>query len=68
MPLIPALRMQRQVDLCEFKNRLTYKVNSRKARTVSTEKPCLEKQKKREDGREGRRKKERKEEPMGYSV
>ena len=29
MPLIPALRRQRQADLCEFKASLVYRVNSR---------------------------------------
>jgi hypothetical protein len=28
-PLIPALERQRQVDLCEFKASLVYRVNSR---------------------------------------
>ena len=34
MPLIPALRRQGQVDLCEFKSSLVYIVNSRTARTT----------------------------------
>ena len=29
MPLIPALGKQKQVDLCEFKDNLVYKVSSR---------------------------------------
>ena len=29
MPLIPALRKQRQVDLCEFEDSLVYKVTAR---------------------------------------
>jgi hypothetical protein len=28
MPLIPALKRQRQVELCEFKARLVYRVSS----------------------------------------
>jgi hypothetical protein len=32
LPLIPALRRQRQADLCEFEARLAYKVSSRTAR------------------------------------
>ena len=35
MPLIPALRRQRQTDLCEFKTSLVYKEISRTARTVT---------------------------------
>ena len=31
MPLIPALWRQRQVDLCEFKDSLVYRVTYRKA-------------------------------------
>ena len=44
MPLIPALRRQRQVNLCEFEVSLVYRVSSRTAKAV-TEKPSLEKQK-----------------------
>ena len=32
MPLIPALRRQRQVNLCELKDSLVYRVISRTAR------------------------------------
>ena len=32
MPLIPALGRKRQVDLCEFKDSLVYRVSSRTAR------------------------------------
>ena len=35
MPLIPALRRQRQVDLCEFEASVVYKAISRTARTVT---------------------------------
>ena len=42
MPLIPALRRQRQVNLCEFKASLVYRASFRTARTVTTEKTCLE--------------------------
>jgi hypothetical protein len=34
MPLIPALRMQRQEDLYEFEARLAYVVSSRLARVT----------------------------------
>jgi hypothetical protein len=34
MPLIPALRRQRQVDLCEFEVSLIYRVSSRKAKAT----------------------------------
>ena len=34
MPLIPALRRQRQMDLCEFETSLVYKVRSRTARAT----------------------------------
>ena len=34
MPLIPAHRRQRQVDLCEFKASLVYTVSSRSARAT----------------------------------
>ena len=39
MPLIPALKRQRQVDLCEFEASLVYIVSSRIARTVSQRNP-----------------------------
>ena len=39
MPLIPALRRQKQVDLCEFEASLVYKGQPR----IHREKPCLEK-------------------------
>jgi hypothetical protein len=41
MLLTPAPRRQRQVEFCEFKASLIYKVSSRMARA---EKPCLNKQ------------------------
>ena len=34
MPLIPALRRLKQVDLCEFKASLVYRVSSRTARAI----------------------------------
>jgi hypothetical protein len=34
MPLVPALRRQRQVALCEFKASLVYKASFRTARTT----------------------------------
>jgi len=37
MPLIPALRRKRQVDLCEFKASLVYKSSSRTAKTREAE-------------------------------
>ena len=45
MPLIPTLRRQRQVDLCEFEASLFYKSSSRTG-SKATEKLCLEKPKK----------------------
>jgi hypothetical protein len=44
MPLIQALRRQRQADLCEFKASLVYKVSSRTAR-VTQRKPVSKNQK-----------------------
>ena len=44
MPLIPALRKQRQADLCEFEASLVYKGSK------AIEKPCLEKTKKQKEG------------------
>ena len=41
MPLIPALGRQRQVDLCEFKSNLVYRVSSRTARAVTQRNPVL---------------------------
>jgi hypothetical protein len=37
--LIPALRRQRQMDLCEFEARLVYRVNSRTARKPAPSPP-----------------------------
>ena len=48
MPLILALGRQRQVDLCEFKASLVYRVSSRTA--GATGRPCLEKTKKKRPG------------------
>ena len=45
MPLIPALRRQRQGDLCEFEAHLVNRMSSKTARACYTEKPCLKKQK-----------------------
>ena len=44
MTLIPALRRQRQVDLCGFKPSLVYRVSSRIPRTVTKRNPVLENQ------------------------
>lgn len=35
MPLTPALRRQRQMDLCELETRLVYKASSKIARVVT---------------------------------
>jgi len=43
-PLIPALRRQRQVELCEFEASLLYKASSRTARATQTD-PVLKNQK-----------------------
>ena len=42
MPIISALRRQRQVDICEFEASLVYRVSSRTG-SIATEKPCPEK-------------------------
>ena len=42
-PLIPALRRQRQAELCESEDSLAYRVSSRTAQGCYTEKPCLKK-------------------------
>ncbi|CAO2593744.1 hypothetical protein LEMLEM_LOCUS7412, partial [Lemmus lemmus] len=44
-PLIPALRKQRQADLCEFETSLVYRASSR-TDSKATEKPCLKNQNK----------------------
>ena len=38
-PLIPTLRRQQQIDLCEFKDSLVYRVSSRTARVTNTVSP-----------------------------
>ena len=45
MPVISELRRHRQVDLCEFKAILVYRVSSRIFRTVTQRKFVLEKKK-----------------------
>jgi hypothetical protein len=42
-PLISALRMQRQADLCEFKAILVYKASLGQPRLFYTDKPCFKK-------------------------
>ena len=42
MPLIPAVRRQRQVDVCEFEASLVYRVSSRTARATERN-PVLKK-------------------------
>jgi hypothetical protein len=56
MSLIPEFRRQRQVDLCEFKAGLVYRISSRTAR--DTQKDPVSKKKKKEKEKE--KKKERK--------
>ena len=46
MPLIPALRTQRQEDLCEFEVSLVCRVSSRTARAIAQRNPVSKKQKK----------------------
>ena len=58
MPLIPALRRQKQVDLCEFYASLVNRVSSRTAR-VTRRNPVSRKMKKRERERERDRDRER---------
>ena len=43
MPLIPALRRQRQADLCEFEASLVCRVNSRTANAVVHRNPVARK-------------------------
>ena len=43
MPSIPALRRQRQVDLCEFKASLIYRVSSRTGSKATERNPVSEK-------------------------
>ena len=52
--MIPALGRQRQVDLCEFKDSLTYKVSSRIARVV-TQRNAVLKDKKTKQNRNQKR-------------
>ena len=47
MLLIPTPRTQRQVDFCEFEASLVYRASFRTG-SKATEKPCLEKLKKKE--------------------
>ena len=56
MPLIPALRKQRQTDLCEFKASRVYRVNSWTGSKATQRNPVLKNTPKKE------KKKERKEE------
>ena len=44
MPLSPALGRQRQLDLCEFKASLVYRVSSRIVRAVTQRNPVLRNQ------------------------
>ena len=46
MPLIPALEKQRQVDLCEFKASLVYRMSSQTARAVTKRNPDSKNQEK----------------------
>ena len=43
VPLIPVLKRQRQVNLCEFEFSLVYKLRSRIARTATQRNLVLEK-------------------------
>ena len=54
MPFIPALRRQRQADLCEFEATLVYRASSRTG-SNATEKPCLENLKKKKKEKEKRK-------------
>ena len=49
MPLIPALRRQRQIDLCEFKASLVYRVSSRTERNPVLENSNKTKKDKKEE-------------------
>ena len=47
MPLIPTLKRQRQVELCEFQDSLVYRMSSRTTNQGYVAKSCLEKKSKR---------------------
>ena len=49
MPLIPALRRQRQHDLCKFKASLSSRASSRTARTVTQRNSASKKQNKKKE-------------------
>ena len=59
MPLIPALRRQRQADLCEFEASLVYR-DSFRSGFKAIEKPCLKKQKKKKRKKKKKKKKKKK--------
>jgi hypothetical protein len=65
LSLIPALRRPRQVDLCEFKVSLIYRVSSRTARATQRipvlENPKKGRRKKKGQRREGRRRRRKRE-------
>ena len=50
-PLIPALRRQRQVNLCEFEASLVYRTSSRTAKTVTQRNPVSKERRERKKER-----------------
>ena len=50
MPLIPALRRQKQADLCEFEASLVYRASSRTVKTDTQRNPVSKNQKKKSGG------------------
>jgi len=56
-PLVPALRSQRQADLCEFEASLVYRTCSQKAK--ATQRNLVSKKPEKERGKEGKREGER---------
>ena len=62
MPLSPALRRQRQGDLCEFQASLDYRVNSKTAR--ATQRKLVSKKKKNPNKK---KKKKKKKNPQIYA-
>jgi hypothetical protein len=53
MPLIPTLRRQKEVDLCEFEANLVYRVSSRIARATQNNPDSKEEEEEERGGRGG---------------
>jgi len=63
-PLIPAIRKQRQIDLCVFEASLVYRMSSKTPgllhRETLSQKKKRKKKERKEEGREGRKERKRK--------